>query len=58
MKFPKDPKLMTLREYCDCRDDMGRERRHKRPLSYGVHSTDAFIARHRKYEKEYSLLIK
>ncbi len=48
-----DPSTMTLDEYIDAREAMGAERRKRTPISYGIHSADAFIKRYHKYEAEY-----
>lgn len=48
-----DARTLTLDEYIDAREDMGRERRRNAPLSYGIHSADAIMARYRKYTREW-----
>ena len=53
MFLKPDPRTMTLDEYLIAREEMGRDRRKRTPLSYGIHSADAIIKRYHKYEREY-----
>ena len=57
-RIPGEPWSYPLSEYQDLREAMGTEARRRRPISYGVHSADAFLNRYKRYEKEHLLSVR